>query len=80
MRGRNGRKDLGVAVEGDQRLFNQYGAMAVNPERHPHAKAADARRFVEWLVSPAGQAAIAGYKINGEQLFFPNAERPEPES
>jgi tungstate transport system substrate-binding protein len=74
------RQGLGIAVEGDPRLFNQYGAMAVNPERHPHVKAADARRFVEWLVSPAGQEAIAGYKINGEQLFFPNADRPEPVS
>ncbi len=70
--------DLAIAVQGDPRLFNQYGAMVVNPERHPHAKAADARRFVDWLVSPAGQAAIAGHKINGEQLFFPNADRPEP--
>jgi tungstate transport system substrate-binding protein len=74
------RQDLGIVVEGDPRLFNQYGAMVVNPERHPHVKAADARRFVEWLVSPAGQAAIAGYRINGEQLFFPNADRPEPVS
>ncbi|GAA0569905.1 extracellular solute-binding protein [Craurococcus roseus] len=72
------RQDLGIAMEGDQRLFNQYGVMAVNPERHPHVKAADARRFVEWLVSRAGQEAIAGYKINGEQLFFPNADRSEP--
>ncbi len=74
------RQDLGVLVEGDPRLFNQYGAMAVDAERHPHVKAADARRFVEWVVSPAGQEAIAGYKINGEQLFFPNADRPEPAS
>ncbi|MBD0270495.1 MAG: substrate-binding domain-containing protein [Acetobacteraceae bacterium] len=72
------RQDLVVAVEGDQRLFNQYGVMAVSPERHPQVKAADARRFVEWLVSPAGQEAIAGHKINGDQLFFPNADRPEP--
>jgi tungstate transport system substrate-binding protein len=74
------RQDLGVLVEGDPRLFNQYGVMAVNPERHPHVKAADARRFVEWLVSRAGQEAIAGHKVNGEQLFFPNADRPEPVS
>lgn len=74
------RQDLGALVEGDPRLFNQYGVMAVNAERHPHVKAADARRFVEWLVSPAGQEAIAAYKINGEQLFFPNAARPEPAS
>ena len=72
------RQGLGIAVEGDPRLFNQYGAMAVNPERHLHAKATEARRFVEWLVSPAGQGAIAGHRINGEQLFFPNADRPEP--
>lgn len=72
------RQGLGIAVEGDPRLFNQYGAMAVSAERHPHVKAADARRFVEWLVSPAGQEAIAGYEINGERLFFPNADRPEP--
>ena len=74
------RQDLAVAVEGDRRLFNQYGVMAVDPQRHPHVKAADARRFVEWLVSPAGQDAIASYRINGEQLFFPNATRPEPAS
>jgi tungstate transport system substrate-binding protein len=74
------RQDLRVLVEGDARLFNQYGVMVVNPERHPHVKAADARRFVEWLVSPAGQAAIASYKVNGEQLFFPNAAGPEPVS
>jgi tungstate transport system substrate-binding protein len=74
------RQDLGLVVEGDPRLFNQYGVMVVNPERHPHVKVADARRFVAWLVSPAGQAAIAGYRINGEQLFFPNADRPEPVS
>jgi tungstate transport system substrate-binding protein len=74
------RQDLRVLVEGDARLFNQYGVMVVNPERHPHVKAADARRFVEWLVSPAGQAAIASYKVNGQQLFFPNAAGPEPVS
>jgi len=62
-----------VLVEGDTRLFNQYGVMVVNPERHPHVKQAEARKFVEWVVSPAGQEAIAAYKIEGEQLFFPNA-------
>jgi tungstate transport system substrate-binding protein len=67
-------------VEGDTRLFNQYGVMLVNPQRHPHVKAADGQRFIDWILSPAGQAAIAGYKINGEQLFFPNATRPEPTS
>jgi tungstate transport system substrate-binding protein len=67
------RGDLAVLVEGDQRLFNQYGVMAVSTAKHPHLKAAEAQKFVEWLVSPAGQAAIAAYKIGGEQLFFPNA-------
>ncbi len=67
------RADLGVLVEGDERLFNQYGVMIVNPERHPHVKAAEAQKFVDWLVSSAGQDAIAGYKIDGQQLFFPNA-------
>jgi tungstate transport system substrate-binding protein len=67
------RGDLAVLVEGDQRLFNQYGVIVVNPARHPHVKQAEAQKFVDWLVSPAGQAAIAAYKINGEQLFFPNA-------
>ncbi len=74
------RQDLKVVVEGDPRLFNQYGVMLVNPQRHAHVKQADAQRFVDWLVSPAGQEAIAGYKINGQQLFFPNARQPEPVS
>ncbi len=69
------RADLGVLVEGDERLFNQYGVMVVNPARHPHVKAAEAQKFVDWLVSPAGQDAIAGYRIDGQQLFFPNARR-----
>ena len=67
------RGDLAVLVEGDQRLFNQYGVMAVSAQKHPHVKAAQAQRFVEWVISPAGQQAIAGYRIGGEQLFFPNA-------
>jgi len=67
------RADLVVLVEGDQRLFNQYGVIAVNPAKHPHVKAALAQTFVDWVVSPAGQASIAAYKIGGEQLFFPNA-------
>ena len=67
------RGGLRVLVEGDARLFNQYGVMVVNPARHPHVKAALAQAFADWLVSPAGQAAIADYKIGGEQLFFPNA-------
>jgi tungstate transport system substrate-binding protein len=70
------RGDLTVLVEGDARLFNQYGVMAVNPARHPHVKAQLAQAFVDWVVSPAGQASIAAYKIGGEQLFFPNAARP----
>jgi len=67
------RGDLKVLVEGDQRLFNQYGVMLVNPAKHPHVKATDGQKFVDWVTSPAGQGAIASYKIGGEQLFFPNA-------
>ena len=69
------RADLAVLVEGDQRLFNQYGVMVVNPVKHPHVKVQDAQKFVDWVVSPAGQTAIANYKIGGEQLFFPNAAK-----
>ncbi|CAA2103344.1 Tungstate-binding protein TupA [Methylobacterium bullatum] len=68
------RGDLKILVEGDKRLFNQYGVMVVNPEKHPHVKAKAAQAFVDWLISVPGQAAIAAYRINGEQLFFPNAE------
>jgi len=67
------RGELAVLVEGDRRLFNQYGVIVVNPARHPHVKVALAQKFADWLVAPAGQAVIANYKINGEQLFFPNA-------
>jgi len=67
------RGELAILVEGDQRLFNQYGVVAVSPARHPHVKAELAQAFVDWVVSPAGQASIAAYKIGGEQLFFPNA-------
>ncbi|WP_048440136.1 substrate-binding domain-containing protein [Caenimonas sp. SL110] len=67
------RADLAVLVEGDMRLFNQYGVMVVNPAKFPHVKAADAKKFVDWIVSPPGQGVIASYKIAGEQLFFPNA-------
>jgi tungstate transport system substrate-binding protein len=67
------RADLAVLVEGDNKLFNQYGVMVVNPARHPQVKQAEAQKFVDWVVSPAGQRVIAGYKIGGEQLFFPNA-------
>lgn len=72
------RQGLRIVVEGDARLFNQYGVMLVNPARHAHVKREDGQRFIDWIVSPAGQAAIAGYKINGEQLFFPNAAQAEP--
>jgi tungstate transport system substrate-binding protein len=67
------RADLGILVEGDKRLFNQYGVMLVNPEKHPNVKKELGQQFIDWLVSPAGQKAIAHYKINGEQLFYPNA-------
>jgi tungstate transport system substrate-binding protein len=67
------RGDLAVLVEGDSRLFNQYGVMVVNRAKHPHVKAAEAQKFVDWVISPSGQGAIASYKIGGEQLFFPNA-------
>ena len=69
------RADLAVLVEGDTRLFNQYGVMVVNPARHPQTKAIEGQKFVDWVISPAGQGVIAGYKINGEQLFFPNAKK-----
>jgi len=68
--------DLTVVVEGDRVLFNPYGVMLVNPAKHPHVKQADAQRFIDWLVSPAGQKSIADYKIDGQQLFFPNATVP----
>jgi tungstate transport system substrate-binding protein len=68
--------DLAIAVEGDKRLFNQYGVMLVNPARHPVVKKALGQQFIDWLVSSEGQKAIAGYRINGEQLFYPNADDP----
>lgn len=67
------RAGLAVLVEGDRRLFNQYGVMIVSPRKHPHVKAAEAQKFVDWVTSPAGQQAIAAYRIDGQQLFFPNA-------
>ena len=67
------RGELAIMVEGDKRLFNQYGVMLVNPAKHPHVKAGLGQRFIDWLVSPEGQQAIASYKIGGEELFFPNA-------
>lgn len=69
------RGDLGILVEGDTRLFNQYGVILVNPAKYPHVKKEDGQRFIDWLVSPTGQKTIAEYKIGGEQLFFPNAKR-----
>ena len=69
------RADLAVLVEGDKRLFNPYGVMVVNPAKHPHVKAVEGQKFVDWLISPAGQNALAAYKIGGEPLFFPNANK-----
>lgn len=68
------RGNLEVLVEGDPRLFNQYGIILVNPDKHPQVRAAAGQRFIDWLIGPDGQAAIASYKLDGEQLFFPNAE------
>lgn len=67
------RAELAILVEGDKRLFNQYGVMLVNPSRHPQVKKELGQRLIDWLVSPAGQAAIASYQIDGQPLFFPNA-------
>lgn len=67
------RGDLTILVEGDKRLFNQYGVILVNPAKHPNVKRAEGQAFIDWLVSPEGQKAIARYKIGGEQLFYPNA-------
>ncbi len=68
------RGDLAILVEGDKRLFNQYGVIVVNPAKHPNVKKDLAQAFADWVVSPAGQETIASYKVNGEQLFFPNAK------
>ena len=70
------RGDLTILVEGDKRLFNQYGVMLVDPQKHPSVKKELGQQFIDWLVSPAGQKAIAEYKISGEQLFYPNATDP----
>ncbi|MVW72552.1 substrate-binding domain-containing protein [Bordetella sp. 15P40C-2] len=67
--------NLKILVEGDKRLFNQYGVMVVNPEKFPHVKAKEAQQFVDWVTSPAGQDTIASYEVNGQQLFFPNADK-----
>lgn len=69
------RGDLDIVVEGDRRLFNQYGVTLVNPAKHPSVKKELGQTFIDWLISPEGQAAIAGYKIDGQQLFFPNAAK-----
>src|SRR3982074_3164354 len=69
------RGDLEIVVEGDKRLFNQYGVMLVNPEKYPSVKKELGQAFIDWLISAEGQTAIAGYKIDGQQLFFPNAEK-----
>ena len=69
------RADLGILVEGDKRLFNQYSVMLVNSAKHPQVKQAEGQKFIDWVTSPAGQKVIAEYKIGGEQLFFPNADK-----
>ena len=69
------RQDLGVLVQGDPRLFNQYGVILVNPAKYPHVKKELGQQFTDWIVSPEGQQAIASYKIDGEQLFFANSKR-----
>jgi tungstate transport system substrate-binding protein len=68
--------DLAILVEGDKRMFNQYGVMLVNPDKHPNVKKELGQQFIDYLISPEGQKAIANYKIDGEQLFYPNAEDP----
>jgi tungstate transport system substrate-binding protein len=70
------RGDLAVLVEGDKRLFNQYGVILVSSDKHPTVKKQAGQRFIDWLISPEGQGAIAGYKINGQQLFYPDANDP----
>ncbi len=69
------RGELGIVIEGDTKLFNQYGVILVNPAKHPHVKQADGQKFIDWVVSGEGQKSIADYKIGGEQLFFPNAAK-----
>src|SRR3974377_1313918 len=70
------RGELEVLVEGDERMFNQYGVIMVNPAKHPQVKKELGQQFIDWLVSPKGQQAVGNYKINGEQLYFPNATDP----
>jgi tungstate transport system substrate-binding protein len=69
------RGQLGIVVEGDKALFNQYGVILVSPAKHAHVKQADGQKFIDWVTSSDGQANIAAYRIGGEQLFFPNATR-----
>jgi tungstate transport system substrate-binding protein len=69
------RGDLAILVQGDPKLFNQYGVMLVNPAKFPHVKKAQGQEFIDWLISKNGQDVIASYKIDGEQLFFPNAKK-----
>ena len=68
--------DFKIFVEGDDKLFNQYGVILVNPQKHPNVKSKEGQAFIDWIVGPEGQLAIASYKIGGQQLFFPNA-RPQ---
>jgi tungstate transport system substrate-binding protein len=68
--------DLAIVVEGDKRLFNQYGVMLVNPQRHPNVKKELGQQFIDWLISAEGQKVIADYRIDGQQLFYPNADEP----
>ncbi len=74
------RGDLTIVVQGDPKLFNQYGVMMVNPERHPHVKEKAARKFIDWLTGPEGQGLIAAYRLKGRQLFFPNAAASAPKT
>ena len=67
-------RDLVIVVQGDKVLFNQYGVMLVNPAKHPNVKKEDGQKFIDWLISPEGQKTIAGYRINGKELFFPDAD------
>ena len=69
------KRDHKIVVEGDQRLFNQYGVILVNPARHPNVKRAEGQAFIDWILGADGQRAIAGYRLDGQQLFFPNARR-----
>jgi tungstate transport system substrate-binding protein len=76
MAGVQNRGELTIVVEGDKRLINQYGVMLVNPVKHSNVNKDLGQQFVDWLISAGGQSAIAGYKINGQQLFYPNADDP----